>query len=398
MDLTTLTPTFLAATPVDEFISAVWTERYAEAGEAQIVLGASKRNIDLFREGTYLALRGSREVVQIESQSIEDGKLTVIGPTLERAILGQRYVWAANPDYDGSGDNLVADYSREDKKPGDFISHVVDKFVINPVDFTGTWTPAKLDAEHDKIYELFLGATDASGTVQRLTAPTGPVYTAIEQLAKQHQVGISLYVASASPLTGFRLEFTTYKGQDRTSDQSTNPLVRLSPELDGISDIKELRSISQWKNVVYVYYQGSVTKFLADPSQPEPEGLDRRVMVTDAQGEPPGHKENVISGVKYPGNEFGGPTYNYTQVTVSDVPAFLAQNAKDALANNNYIHSIDGKTSPISDYTFGRDYFLGDIIELEGLTGDISKAQITEFIRSVDKNGEKSYPTISVVK
>lgn len=393
MDLTTLTPSFIAATPIDEFISAIWTERYSSFGETQLVLGASQRNVELLREGTYLALRGSKEVMRIETQSIEDGKLTVVGHTLDEAIFSDRYVWAVNPDWTSGDDpaQKIADYTREDKKPGEFLSHVVDKFVVNPV------APNALDADYDKIFELSLGDIDASGTVQRLTAPIGTVYSALEQLAKQHGVGISLYLNSADLLTGFSLKFRTYKGQDRTSGQSVNDLVRLSPELDGISDIKEVRSIAGFKNVVYVTYQGSVYKRLLDPSAPEPEGLDRRVLLVDAQGEPPGHKENQISGVKYPGNEFNGPTYNYTEVFIADIPAYIEQNAKDAFANNNYIHSIDGKTSPISDYTFGKDYFLGDIIELEGLTGEISKAQITEFIRSVDKNGEKSYPTISVV-
>lgn len=393
MDLTTLTPTFLASDPVDEYISAVWTERYSEHGDTQLVLAATAKNIEMLREGTYLALRGSKEVMTIKTQSIEGGKLTVIGNTLDEAVLGERVVWAANPGF-ASGDdptNTISDYTREDKKPGEFMSHIVDLFVINPTDLTGIWANASLDTIKEKIYELSLGAIDASGIAQRLTAPTGPVYAALEQVAKQNKVGMSLYLHSADPVLGFSLKFKTYKGQDRTSAQSTNPLVRLTPELDGISDIKEVRSIAQFKNVVYVYYQGVISKHLLDPTQPEPEGLDRRVLVTDAQGEPPGRK---VSGTTR--EHWGGSTYYET--TVYDIPAFRAQNAKDALANHNYIRSIDGKTSPISDYEFGTDYFLGDIIELEGVTGEIAKAQITEFIRSHDKTGEKSYPTISVVE
>jgi hypothetical protein len=40
---------------------------------------------------------------------------------------------------------------------------------------------------------------------------------------------------------------------------------------------------------------------------------------------------------------------------------------------------------------------MGDIIELESLTGIVSKARVTEYIRSEDHNGEKEYPTISVI-
>jgi hypothetical protein len=391
MDLYTLTPNFLADLPVDEFVSAIWTERYSKSGDTQIVVPATAANVEKLKEGTYLALRGSDEVMELETQNIEKQLLTVTGSTLDEAVLMERFVWAQNPEY-SSGEDVktrVADYNDDTRKPGEFMSHLVDKFVINPVNFSGIWAAATLDFTREKIDEISLGAIDHSGTVQRLTAPTGPLYTALEQLADQNSVGMSLYLYSADATTGFQLRFKTYVGLDRTSGQSTNELVRLTPGLDGISDIKEVRSIKEFKNVVYVYYQGVIYKYLADPDAPEPEGLDRRVLVTDAEGEPVGRKV----GESY----WGGAGIGYTQPVIYDIPAFLAQNAKDALANHNYIRSIDGQTSPISDYKFGTDYFLGDLIELEGLTGAISKARITEFIRSQDKNGEKSYPTISVV-
>lgn len=392
MDLYTLTPTFLAADDVDEYVSAIWTERFTKSGDTQIVLPATADNLEKLREGTYLALRGSKEVMQLETQGIEKGLLTVVGKTLDEEVLMQRFLWAANPEYTGaSGQDpttRIADYTDLTRKPGEFISHLVDRVVINAPSFDSAHNAAKLDWAMEEIAEISLGDIDHSGDVQRLTAPTGPLYTALEQLAEQFKVGISLYLDDADPVTGFQLKFKTYKGLDRTSGQSTNELVRLTPELDGISDLKEVRSIAQFKNVVYVYYQGIVTKHLLDPTAPEPEGFERRAFVTDAVGEPVGRKVTSWGGSRY------GET---TIVGATEIAAFREQNAKDAFANHNYIRSIDGETSPISDYKFGKDYGLGDVIELEGLTGTISKAQITEYIRSQDKSGEKQYPTIAVV-
>lgn len=395
MDLTTLTPTFLADQPVDEFVSAIWTERYTTSGDTQIVVPPTAENIIKLREGTYLALRGSKEVMELDTQNIENGLLTVTGSTLDEAILKERFLWAQNPEYSTGEDvtTRIADLTDDTRKPGEFMAHLVNLFVINTVAFDSAHADASLAWAMEEIPELSLGDIDHSGAVQRLTAPTGPLYTALMQLADQNKVGMSLYLDSADAETGFQLKFKTYKGLDRTSNQSTNTLVRLTPELDGISDIKEIRSIKEFKNVVYVYYQGKITKHLLDPTAPEPEGLERRVLVTDAQGEPVGRKITNF-GPQYWGSSDYGKT---TVVGTAEIAAFREQNAKDAFANHNYIHSIDGQTSPISDYKFGTDYFLGDLIELEGLTGTISQAQITEYIRSQDKNGEKSYPTISVV-
>lgn len=390
MDIYTLSDAFLAKDVVDEFISAIWTERYSSAGDAQLVVAPTARNLEMLKEGTYLSVRGSQEVAEIETLNIEEGVVKITAKMLEEAVLMQRFLWAHNPLAYDTSDERVVDFTLATLKPGEFVSELVTRWAISPTAFpslNSQMYKANLDWTHEEIDRLTLGAVDHSGTVQRITAPIGPLYEAVKTVAEQFGVGTSLYLESADPVAGYQLKFKTYQGVDRTSAQTVVPLVRLTPDLDDISDIKEIRSNALFKNVVYVWYQGQITKFLADPTEPEPEGLARRVLVTDAVGEPVGRK----------GLMGGGSSWNQPVIEPADVDAFLAQNAKDALANHNYIHTIDGQTSPISDYKFGVDYGLGDLIELEGLTGAVSKARITEYIRAQDRTGERSYPTISVV-
>jgi len=380
MDLYTLTDTFLANEPVDDFVSAIWTERYSIAGDCQLVVPATQELIDKLAPGTYLALRGTKEVMNLETQSIEKGMMTVIGNTLPK-FLNERYAWFQKPVTLVDAPKII-DYTDETRKPGEFIAHVIDKMVINPVPMVGGYDTANLDWPNEIIPNLTLGPVDTSGDVKRLTIPIGPLYDGISQIADKEGVGISLYLDSADPITGYVLKFTTYRGRDLTSDQSTYPLVRLVPELDSISDIKEIRSNSMYKNVAYVYLDwdvnGTVSTHLAEPSLPTPEGFDRRVLVVNPSTENTGYG----SGGYIPSEE---------------LTAFREQSAKDALANANYINTIDGQTSPQNDYKFGVDYGLGDTIELEGLTGTISKSRVIEYIRSQDKTGEREYPTISVV-
>lgn len=399
MDLYTLTDTFLANDVIDEFISVVWTERYSAKGDVRLIVPASDENVEKLAPGTFLALRGTNEVMLLETQSIEKGLLTVVGDSL-LGFLNERMGWFRNPATTSTEDR-IQDLSSTTMVPGQFISNTVNYAVIDPFAWPAPHTAAQLDWTNDKIPGLSLGAVDMSGTVKRLTIPVGPLYDGIAQLAQKEGVGISLYLESASPTVGYSLKFATYQGKKRTSDQSTYPLIRLSPRLESVSDLKELNSVSGYKNVAYVYYQGTVTTFLADPSQPAPTGFNRRVLVTDAQGEPVGRKVVVnrppdqygwVGGIAW-----GGANYTQTVVTAADLAAFLAQNARDALANHNYIRAVDGQTSPESDFQYGVDYGLGDIIELEGLTGAISNARITEYTRSQDKQGERQYPTISVV-
>lgn len=388
MDLYTLTDTFLPNEIVDQFATAIWTERYSQAGEVQLVLAATQANVEKVKPGTYLALRGTKEVMEIHTHEIENNLLKATGYSLTAAVLNQRYFWHQNPDVPASVDQRVSDFPLT-AKPGEFIADQVYKMVIDPTAFGGAYADANLDWDMEAIPGLSLGAVDGSGIAERLTMTIGPLYESVVQVARKYDVGISLYLESADPIAGYSLKFTTYKGQDHTSDQDVNELIRLMPDMDGLSQIKELQSNQLYKNVCYVYYQGKITTHYADPAAPIPEGLARRVLVTDPTKEPVGHKETFQG--------YYGRPYDYYIVDEADIAAFREQNARDALANHNYIKALDGQTNPNDELTYGVDFGLGDLIELQGLTGAISKSRITEYIRSQDKFGERNYPTISVV-
>lgn len=398
MDLYTLGPDFLAENPIDQFVSAIWTERYTAAGEVSLVVPATADYISKLAEGTFLALRGTKEIMILETQSIENNLMTVAGRSLI-TFLDQRMSWWA---YGGSDDpvaveNRVQDFTSITRKPGELISYVVDKMVINPVAFADGGADihrsyANLDWVNDAIPNLVLGQVDTSGVVDRFTIPVGPLYQSIQGLAEQQKVGISLYLDHADH-SDYLFKFDTYRGVDHGGN------IRLSPKMDSLSGIKELRSAVNYKNVVYVYYAGKITTHLLPGEVVPPVGFERRVLLTDAVGEPVGHKETRYN---YGGGWYGfGPVYRtpYEVTVVSDgeIAAFREQNAQDALANHNYIQTVDGEISPISEYRFGTDYGLGDIIELEGLSGIVTRAQVTEYVRSQDKNGQKEFPTISVI-
>lgn len=391
MDLYTLTDQFLDKDVIDEYVSAIWTERYFEAGEVQLVVPATAQNIERLADGTFLALRGTKEVMLLETHSIEEKLLTVVGKSLLK-FLENRLIWFKNPNWhaDNSPARIV-DYS-EVNTVGEFLANVVDLMVINPTMIPGAgWAATQLDWEYDKIPNLELGYVDTSGEEKRLTIPTGSLYDGIAQLARQEEIGVSLYLDYAHPDSGYLLKFTTYRGEDHTSDGSY-PLVRLTPDLETIGGLKEVRSRANYKNVCYVWYKNEVSIHYEHPELPKPEGFERRVLVTDAEGEPVGRK--VVLGGAGPWGSGG-----WTKYVVGDgeVAAFREQNARDSLANHNYVLAVDGETSPMGVYKYGVDYSLGSLVELEGTTGIISKARVTEYIRAEDKSGEREYPTISVL-
>lgn len=387
MDLYTMNENFIPDKVVDEFASVIWTDRYSSQGEVQLVVPAFSDYIEMLREGTYLGLAGSKEVMELQTQSIEDKKLTVVGRSL-LGFLDERMHWPKTDDTS----QPIGDYTVE-AKLGELLADRVEKMVISPVPYTGSvgtpWPDVNLDWDADIIPFLELGPVDHSGAEQRWTVPVGPLYSVIQQLAEKEGIGISLYLESADAEVGYVLKFTTYRGLDRTSTQDVNPLIRLTPNMDNLGDLKEIRSIDGYKNVVYVMYEKKISIHYEVGS--DATGLKRRVMVTDATGEPVGHKERNTDWRMY------GGVYERTVVDEADKAAFREQNAKDALANHNYIRAVDGQVSQNNEYKFGVDYGLGDILELEGLTGILSSARVTEYIRAQDEKGEREYPTLSVL-
>ena len=366
MHLYTLSSSFIPRDIVSDFVSAIWTERYSAAGDVQIVAPATADMIDLLSQGTFLGLRGVKEIMILDTQSIEDGLLTVTGQSLPK-FLDERMGWFK--DTDPESEALVSDYIAT-TTAGQLIANAVDKTVINPAAFGLGFASVDLDWAREKIPGLELGMVDANGTPRRLTLAKGPLYTSIQQLAEAEGVGFKLYLKSSRLSTGYVLRFATYRGKNRTSEQTVHQMVRLTPKMDSLTDVKEVGSISTYKNVIYVKYMNSISRHYAEPTLPIPEGFDRRVMLVEA--------EDIY-------------------LVPARIAEYREQTARDAIANHVYVKAVDGQTSPQSNYKFNVDYGLGDVIELEGFTGLMSKARVTEYIRSQDQFGDKEYPTLSVI-
>jgi len=364
MLLYTMTEGFRRDQLIDGYNSAIWTERFFQSGDIELLCPLEKKFVELLSPGTMVGHGSSREVAVIENHEIEEGMLKVTGPMLDEALLKNRMAWFKNPD----GTDPPTSEFKLTSFPGEMLAVVLTDMVISPADWTGGYASSNLDWDRDKIDNLTLGFISEGGLERPRTFPIGPLSDGLRSFATAQGMGFRIYLDSADD-TDYSLVFSAWFGRDLTSRQDDFPLVRLSPNLNSLLDTKEVLSISEYKNVAYVYFDGTVYTYYAEPDLPIPEGLDRRVMVREATGDPP----------------------------VGLLAEYLAQHAADAFANNNYIRAIDGQASIPSDYRYQVDYRLGDIIELEGITGNLAKARVTEYIRAEDETGDHEYPTVSVI-
>ena len=374
MEPYTLNRSFIKQNIIDGYDSIIWTERYYGDSAIELVVPATIEMFQKLAPGTFVGLDSSDEIMILETFNIENGKLKVTGISI-LPWLDNRFVRTSSLHEDKY-------WYLESGTAGWTLWAIVYYMCcqgspyLNGTNPTGIANPQVL-----VIPGLGLRAYDQSGPVVKVGVPYGPVYKALKEIATTYEIGMQITLDEVSDIA-FTLGFRSYKGVDRTSGQTENPVVRFSPQMDSFTDIKELQSIKEMKTLVYSF---------------APDNSDIKPLVTT-----PGVAS--LSGPQYTGFDLRAMMIFADDITTDMVAGnsqslvnILNSRALDELTNNPFIKSVDGEIVPDNQFQYGIHYNLGDVIEVEGNTGVVQSARITEYIRSQDAAGEKAYPTVSMI-
>lgn len=158
-----------------------------------------------------------------------------------------------------------------------------------------------------------------------------------------------------------KFTYRTYTGTDRSHDQNKRDEVLYSAEFDSLASSNYLESIKNYKNVIQVVDSSGNNKLVVG----DVSGIDRR----EYRATP----ENVTNqaSLKAYGNKV------------------LYMNRKEAILDGVAINEA---------YVYGRDIFVGDIVQFKNDYGIESKSRITEYIYSEDLSGINNYPTFTVIE
>jgi hypothetical protein len=365
VELFTLDRKFIKQAEIDAFSSVIWTERYYGDSEIELVVPATLDMIQKLPVGQFVGLVGSKEVMMVDTIDIEKGSLKVTGSGL-LPFLDNRFI-RDTPQHENRYWNFAG-------VPGWAVWAILYYMCISGTYPQGIPNPAQL-----AIPGLGLKGYDTSGVSINFAVPYGPVYSAMRDIATTYQIGMTITLESADD-TGYSLQFLSYKGLDHTSQQTVNPIVRFSSQMDTLTDIKELQSIASYKTLVYSFCPPNPDG-LADTipagvaSVSGPTGFDLRAEMT--------FEEDITTDM------VGG--------NAATLQAILNQRANMALQNGRFVKAVDGTIVPLHQFQYGVDYNLGDIIEVQGNSGVIQTSRITEYIRAQDAGGEKAYPTVAML-
>ena len=87
-------------------------------------------------------------------------------------------------------------------------------------------------------------------------------------------------------------------------------------------------------------------------------------------------------------------TVEYTdEITDAEYKLQLLESAYKMLEDNIVKSTINGEVEANATFQYGRDYNIGDIVQVENEFGVLGTMRVTEFITSHSTSGLEMYPT-----
>ena len=346
MDIYVLNSSFEKIGIIDYCRSIIWTRRYCSSGDFELYLPATKDALELLIDGNIVMRADDQtslmiiKTVNLSTDAENGNYLTVTGPSIE-SYIAKRIVWAQT-NLNGPVENGVIQLMNDN--------------VITPS------LPAR------KINNIQIGTIcNCSISIKKQITGTN-LLDAIIDILNTYKLGFNLTFEKKM------LKFNIYQGTDRSYSQDINPYVTFSPEFDNILSSQYQASSENFRNVALVAGEG--------------QGVSRKTyIVGSASGM--NRDEIYVDAREISSNTDGGT------LTPDEYNSLLAEKGKEILAENTKTESFEGNVDPNTNYVFNRDYFLGDIVNIENEYGMTSIVRITEVIESWNENGYSCIPTFS---
>ena len=355
MDIYVLDKSFNKLRVIDGYTSVLWVDRFNKPGQIELYMRADVALVNDLKEGYYLLQKDSEHVCKIEGLKIEtseeDGNFyTITGRSLE-SILDRRIVWQQTC-FDNA--NLQT-----------AIQRLLNENIINP----------SIAARKIPNF-IFEASTDSAITSLTLTAQyTGDnLLEVIQEICDDKKIGFKVTLNESNQFV-----FKLYSGLNRSYDQTTNTYVVFSPDFDNIINSNYYESDVAYKNVTLIAGEGEglsrKTQVVGNAS-----GLERRELYTDARD---------IQSKDENNNDIPIATYNQ----------MLQQRGLEKLTECKRDKDFDGQVETLKMFVYGRDFYMGDIIQIKNEYGLEGPARVVEYVMSENvDNGLEYYPTFEAIQ
>lgn len=375
MEFMILDSTFHAIQVIDSYMSAIWTVRFQECGDFELYASVRSDFLESFQIGNYLWRKDSDRVMIIETVEIETDaddvpNLIIKGRSLE-SILDRRII--------------MDPVTYEDKAVNAVVADLLNKSIINP-----TKSSRKIDGFN------YVETTDSRITSQTITTTLRGenLYEAIVAICQSCKIGFRVLPNYDNDSAGF--DFELYMGVDRSYDQNEVPYVVFSPAFENLSGSKYLQSYEAYKNSVYsigTYQKETINRVKDDDGNyvEETEYVETEVTIwkESESSEPTGlnRREVFIDNGSLSEGEQGGEESTWLEVA--------SQKGLEELSQYKTTAAFDGELESTRQFVLGRDFDIGDIVQVENEYGIGGSVYVSEIVMSFDTTGLTITPTFT---
>jgi len=359
MELMVLDVNFENVGIIDVFESLIWTDRYFEAGDFELLTVPTQYNISILTQGLYASIKESEHIMVIEdlhikTDPVDGNKVVVKGRSLE-SILDRRIIW--EPIF-------------FDEEPIQYaIFTLLNMHVINPADNYRKFSNMIFEHSTDPIVLSIIISSQYWGN---------SIYNSIVDLCYSNNIGFKMTLNDEG-----KYVFKLYSGIDRSYNQVNNPYVIFSPDFENLKNSEYITSNRLLKTAVLVAGEKGVGNaqiaLETDPSAHTIQDIVRREMFLDAQN---------VSAV----DPYGFP------LSYEELIDQLNQKGLEELSKNIVVQTFASEVDPTSEFVYGTDFFLGDVLQVSNEYGYEGKSRVIEIVRCEDGSGIKFYPIFSYVR
>jgi len=338
----------------ESYNSLIWTRRYNKAGEFELHCALTKESLALLQRENIIYKKGDVEAGYIEtrnlSQDSEGKEILIIKGRFLTGYLNRRIIWGT-----------------------EILNTTVEVAMRTMV--TNNCITA-IDTDRD-IPNLSLGTLNNYIDSVDYQTSYKNLADEIESLSNTNNLGYRMKFDT----TNKKLLFETYKGLDRSVNQSVNPRCIFSKEFENILEQEYTDSLNNYKNLCLVGGIG--------------EGVARKlVTIGNSSGL---DRFEVFNDQKSLSNEVDSAAMSDT-----DYNLLLTEKGNETLAENTDIKTFDSKININSNLKYKVDYDLGDIITFVskkwGVTLDTRIIEIQEVYEesglSIDITFGTNIPTL----
>lgn len=334
---------------ISQYQSVIWNVQYFDLSEFQLVVAATQKNLDALKVGRYLirdvdiSENEYHNVMVVKGYNLsfdsENGwVLTVTGNGL-KTIVGQRVVWNQT--------NLSGNAEEQ-------IRGLINANIINP--------PNSLRKINNFVLDDLNGFTD---TIE-IQLYGENIAKWLVEICKTYSWGWDVFIRNG------KYVFKIYKGVDRTYNQSSVTPVVFSPEFDNLLSSSYDYNLTDYYNSALILGEG--------------EGVDKR-RTSVGLSRDLDRFETYVDG--------SGVSSNGEIITLETYIKMLQEYGQSQINQTAFTQKFSGDIDPNGLFVINRDYFLGDLVQIENEKGIKATPRIIEIIYAEDENGSSVVPTFS---